>query len=107
MIRSTSVVYTFITRRTAITVTLAGLLLGGCTAQSTEPDKTANMLPDGAVHCPTPKAESAELVACTMNYQPVCGVDKHGIRKARTTYGNACGACAEPDVIGYTEGPCP
>ena len=99
--------YTLITRTIAITGTLAGLLLGGCVAQSSEPDKMEEMLPDGAVHCPTPRAEPGELVACTMDYQPVCGVDRHGIRKARTTYANACGACAEPDVAGYTEGACP
>ena len=98
---------TFINRSNIIAATLAALLLGGCAAQTSEPDTMADMLPDGAVHCPTPKADSAAQVACTMNYQPVCGVDRHGMRKARTTYGNACGACAETDVIGYTEGPCP
>lgn len=103
----TSSIYTLLIRGNIIAATLATLLLGGCAAQSFQPDKMEEVLPDGAVHCPTPKAKSGAQVACTMNYQPVCGVDRHGMRKARTTYGNACGACAEPDVIGYTEGPCP
>lgn len=37
---------------------------------------------------------------CTLDYRPVCGDD--GV-----THGNACAACAQPDVFTFVEGECP
>ena len=41
---------------------------------------------------------------CTMDYTPVCGNHKDGSSK---TYGNACGACSNPEVVGHLLGECP
>ena len=41
---------------------------------------------------------------CTREYRPACGVQRGGSRK---TYGNACSACADPDVVSQEAGACP
>jgi hypothetical protein len=41
---------------------------------------------------------------CTRDYRPACGSRKDGSRK---TYGNACSACADPDVTVQVAGACP
>lgn len=51
---------------------------------------------------------------CTQEYVPVCGTRDTGVRCVTTpcpsteqrTYGNACSACAEPDVLGFERGEC-
>ena len=61
------------------------------------------------VKCKTPRPE-----LCTHQYQPVCANKDTGIRcfKApcpavkKVTYGNACSACADKKVYGYTTGAC-
>jgi putative hemolysin len=81
----------------------------GCTlpAVTPQPDET------GFIKCPEPRAQPP--VACTMDYNPVCGVKDTGVRCVRApcpmasenvTFGNACGACADPKVYGYYAGPC-
>jgi hypothetical protein len=40
---------------------------------------------------------------CTMQYDPVCGVLRTGETK---TYSNACSACRDHAVSGYTDGTC-
>ena len=40
---------------------------------------------------------------CTMDYRPVCGVSNDGSRKV---YGNACGACGNAEVVGFSDGEC-
>jgi hypothetical protein len=94
-----------------LNLVLGASVLTGCAGQSNAPPDQAMpkaaqpILPTGASDCPQPRAGSADLVICTMNYQPVCGI--HSNDKASSSYSNACGACAEPSVIGYTEGACP
>jgi hypothetical protein len=59
--------------------------------------------------CTSPRPE-----VCTFEYLPVCAVRDTGIRCVTTPcdstelvqYGNACAACSDPDVIGYTQGEC-
>jgi hypothetical protein len=41
---------------------------------------------------------------CTQDYRPSCGIRRDGTRK---TYGNACSACADPQVVTQGAGPCP
>ncbi len=41
---------------------------------------------------------------CTRDYRPACGLRKDG---GRRTYGNACSACADPDVTTQSAGACP
>ena len=54
-------------------------------------------------------------VMCTREYRPVCAKRDTGIRCVTTpcpstdtvTKSNACTACADPKVYGYTMGACP
>lgn len=41
---------------------------------------------------------------CTRDYRPACGQRRDGSRK---TYGNACSACSDPDVVTQAAGACP
>jgi hypothetical protein len=41
---------------------------------------------------------------CTRDYRPACGVRRDGSRK---TYGNACTACADSEVVTQAAGACP
>lgn len=87
--------------------TVAALLyLQGCAG---DPLPSAE-LPAGLAHCADPRPE-----LCTQDYRPVCGLRDTGVRcvttpcesTERVTYGNACAACSNPGVAGYTEGVCP
>ena len=40
---------------------------------------------------------------CTMDYRPVCAANQDGEQK---TYGNACSACGDSDVISHRQGEC-
>ena len=58
--------------------------------------------------------EEPRPAVCTREYRPVCGLRDAGIRCVTApcdstewrTYGNACDACADPAVYGYTPGEC-
>ncbi len=74
-------------------------------------DDDEELLP-GYVKC---APESRGVQACTMDYTPVCALVDTGVRCVRApcpmaseykTYGNACSACADPDVYGYAPGEC-
>ena len=41
---------------------------------------------------------------CTHDYRPACGLRRDGSRKS---YGNACSACADPEVMSQGAGTCP
>ena len=41
---------------------------------------------------------------CTKDYRPACGLLRDGTRK---TYGNACTACSDPQVVTQGAGACP
>jgi len=49
--------------------------------------------------CPEQRA-----MMCTMDYTPVCALNKD---KSVKTYSNACTACADKNIISYVEGKCP
>lgn len=65
--------------------------------------------PISAPHICTPQEKAQE--ACTMQYEPVCGLVEVQCIQAPCnpvpqTFGNACSACSEDNVISYTEGMC-
>ncbi len=74
---------------------VAGLVLstfGACT-----PQQTATAPPPATV-CTGQRPQ-----ACTREYRPVCGTD---VRGASRTYGNACEACANKQVVSHRLGAC-
>ena len=71
---------------------LAAVLLSACSLVEPDPE------PKVDVKCTDPRPE-----ICTMDYQPVCGVESDGSYKV---YSNGCSACSNPKVIGYNEGEC-
>jgi len=56
-------------------------------------------LPVAGGRCADPRPQ-----ICTRDYRPACGQRRDGGRK---TYGNACSACADLDVLSQSAGPCP
>ena len=77
---------------------VAVLYLAGCAG--TEVPPSVEVPPDLA-QCVDPRPQ-----LCTQDYRPVCGVRDAGASTERTTYGNACTACSNADVLGYSEGMC-
>ena len=73
----------------------AGLILlmfGACT-----PQQTATAPPPATV------CTGQRVQVCTREYRPVCGTD---VRGASQTYGNACEACANKQVVSHRLGAC-
>ena len=80
------------------------------------------LLNAGCVAAPAIPAASPDYVACpasrpqmcTREYRPVCAQVDTGTRcvavpcesAVPATRGNACDACADPNVVGYTPGAC-
>ena len=56
-------------------------------------------LPVAGGRCADPRPQM-----CTRDYRPACGLRRDNSRK---TYGNACSACADPDVVTQEAGACP
>lgn len=69
---------------------LVKAFLFGCATSGGEP---SNMQ-----RCAEPRSP-----VCTREYRPVCGQQKDGSWR---TYGNACDACADPNVSRHRPGPC-
>lgn len=86
---------------------LLALLISACSSPQTTTEPA--MVEEGFITCEGPRAE-----ICTREYKPVCGHIENGTRCVRSpcdsidhrTYGNACSACADSDVIGYEKGSC-
>ena len=89
----------------AVAALVASLWIQGCA--ETEP---VAVLPEGFAQCVEPRPE-----LCTQDFVPVCAARDTGMRCVTTpcdslelsTYGNACSACSDPDVVGYGNGACP
>ncbi len=82
---------------------LLGLLSVACQSGS----KTKPPFNNTYIECKKPRPE-----VCTEEYLPVCAKKDNGIRCVKApcpstddvTFANACSACADPKVYGYTPG---
>ena len=81
--------------------TFAALLLiaAPVTACAQQPPAPPSTPPRGnVINCTDPRPQ-----VCTRDYRPVCGTRRDGTRQ---TYDNACGACADANVVSHIPGPC-
>jgi len=86
-------------RRLGFTVVAMWLALAaGCATAPPAAERGGETYADALTPCEAPRPE-----VCTMHYDPVCGTQQGGGRK---TYSNACFACSNSDVMGYSEGAC-
>ncbi len=65
----------------------------------TQAELADESLPVAGGACASPRPQM-----CTKEFRPACGLHHDGTRK---TYGNACTACADPDVDSQAAGACP
>jgi tetratricopeptide (TPR) repeat protein len=65
----------------------------------TQAELADESLPIAGGPCADPRPQ-----ACTRDFRPACGTHRDGGRK---TYGNACSACADPEVVTQAAGSCP
>lgn len=79
-------------------LTIFGLTACSNTDTTAETAKPLPILPSYSNSCPDKRPQM-----CTMDYRPVCGTTESGELK---TFGNACGACSDATVRGFTEGEC-
>ncbi|WP_339670619.1 hypothetical protein [Dasania marina] len=77
-------------KRIMLHIACAAALLGCASAERS--------VPDSAGGCAEPRPQ-----ICTREYRPVCGVQENSLAKS---YGNACTACADVQVVYYLEGAC-
>jgi len=92
--------------RHATYVILLLSLLVGCANSPAKNERAATPL---FIACEQRRPE-----ICTREYRPVCATRDTGIRCVTPpcpvtdpkTYGNACTACSDPDVLGYQSGAC-
>jgi tetratricopeptide (TPR) repeat protein len=65
----------------------------------TQAELAEESLPVAGGACADPRPQ-----VCTRDYRPACGQRRDGDRK---TYGNACSACSDPEVVTQAAGACP
>ena len=65
----------------------------------TKAELAPESLPVAGGPCADPRPQM-----CTRDYRPACGLRRDGTRQ---TYGNACSACSDPDVVTQAAGACP
>jgi hypothetical protein len=65
----------------------------------TQAELAEESLPVAGGACADPRPQ-----VCTRDYRPACGLRRDGVRK---TYGNACSACSDPEVVTQAAGACP
>ncbi|MDX2320151.1 MAG: hypothetical protein QNK26_06070 [Moritella sp.] len=81
-----------------LALTVFGLAACSNTEPTPETTKPLPTLPSYSNSCPDERPQ-----ICTMDYNPVCGITESGELK---TFGNACGACSDETVRGYSAGEC-
>ena len=72
------------------TFLLTAVLINACSPVKSQPEVEKK--------CTEPRPQ-----VCTMDYQPVCGIQADGTTQ---TYSNGCSACSDLKIIGYNEGEC-
>jgi tetratricopeptide (TPR) repeat protein len=65
----------------------------------TKAELAPESLPVAGGPCADPRPQM-----CTRDYRPACGLRRDGTSQ---TYGNACSACSDPDVVTQAAGACP
>ncbi len=65
----------------------------------TQSELAPESLPVAGGPCADPRPQM-----CSRDYRPACGIRRDGSRK---TFGNACSACADPEVVTQGAGACP
>lgn len=65
----------------------------------TKAELAPESLPVAGGACADPRPQM-----CTRDYRPACGLRRDGTKQ---TYGNACSACSDPDVLSQAAGACP
>jgi hypothetical protein len=85
-------------KKTALIV--LSLVLAACSSveKSEVSKKTLPSLPSYSSACPDERPQM-----CTFDFNPVCATKSSG---ETHTYSNACSACANVSVQGYSEGEC-
>lgn len=86
---------------------LLGAILAAC---ATQPTTIANKSTPVFTNCPEQRPD-----ICAMDYLPVCATSDAGVRcvtlpcpsTEQKTFSNACSACADIKVIGYSADECP
>ncbi|MGI9536544.1 MAG: kazal domain protein [Desulfocapsaceae bacterium] len=76
------------------------LILSGC--NSDDGGSVSGSGDSGITKCPSDRPPPP--VACTLEYDPVCGFQPDG---SSLTYSNGCSACADLKVVSYLKGSCP
>ncbi len=106
--------------RTTLIGLLICLFLVACEADSVEQTESRSAPESSQSQSPAPAqlqlcSENQRPEMCAQVYQPVCGQLKSDSRETAPekkregewkTYGNACTACADHQVIGYRQGTC-
>jgi len=79
-------------RFAAITILALSATSFGCSSANVKDDLT---------ECKEPRPE-----VCTMDYTPVCGLQRDNGVEQWKTYSNACSACSDSTVIAYVKDAC-
>ncbi len=74
---------------------LLPLLLASCAHHQSQQDPSSPL--SGKI-CTDPRPE-----ICTMDYNPVCGLD---INQEKSDFPNACSACSNAGIVSWVKGPC-
>jgi hypothetical protein len=79
-------------RFASFTILALSTISFGCSSANAKDDMT---------ECTEPRPE-----ICTMDYTPVCGLQRVSGTEQWKTYSNACSACSDFTVIGYKKDAC-
>ena len=79
-------------RLESVAVLLLSVISFGCSSADVKDELT---------ECTEPRPE-----VCTMDYTPVCGLQRTAGEEQWKTYSNACTACSDSSVTGYIKGAC-